>query len=98
MSLAGRTALVTGVRRRDGREYVRPVHAARAGRLVTEVAHATLTETVRSRGPSNSHKKIVCSDPRASFPSSSGMVTELAVRAERTCAQGLRSPSSLRGR
>ena len=53
----------------------------------------TLTKTVRSRGPSNSHKNTACRSPSASLPSTSGIVSEEAISAARTCDHGLRSPS-----
>jgi hypothetical protein len=47
-----------------------------------------------SRGPSHSQRKIVCNSPSTSSPSCRGIATEEAVSAERTCAHGLRSPTS----
>lgn len=52
-----------------------------------------LTKTVRSRGPSNSHKNTACRSPSASLPSRSGIVSEEDISAARTCAHGFWSAS-----
>jgi hypothetical protein len=51
---------------------------------------------VRSRGPSNSQKKIPCQVPSASEPSPrSGITTLGPISAARTCVGAFSSPGSL---